>query len=122
MTLSPHRHHVRHNTKTAKIRQCILSRLGLVLVRRLQKRHVHHVHEQAIFPPHIQRKTANRLNKTQAFVVADRTADFHNMHVAFGRLANSRLDRISQMRHHLYRLAAKLAGPLIGDQIAQQPA
>ena len=80
------------------------------------------MHEQAISPPHIQRKTADRLYKTQTFVVADCAANFHNMNVALGRLADSRLDRISQMRHHLYRLAAKLTSPLIGDQIAQQPA
>ena len=43
------------------------------------------------------------------------------MHLPCRRLVDGSLDRLGKVRHQLHRLAAKPPGPLIGDQVTQQP-
>ena len=99
MPLSTHRHHVRHNPKSAQICQGVLRWFGFVLLARLEKWHIDHMHEQTIFPPNFERKLPNRLNETQPFIIPHRTTDFYEMYIARRRFVDSHFDSVCQMRH-----------------------
>src|SRR3954469_11974220 len=77
------------------------------------------MHEQAILRP-LKRQLTNGLNKAEAFVVADRAADFGDMDIKTAAGPDySFLDMVCDVRNDLDCLAEVFAGPLIRNNFLQ---
>ncbi len=102
--LGPADEHVRLDADLPQGRHRMLGRLRLHLAGGLQVRHERQVDEQAILLAHVERELPDRLQKRQAFDVADRAADLgdHHVHVVVGQATDSGLDLVGDVGDHLH--------------------
>ncbi len=97
---------VRVNAHAAQFLDRMLSRLGLVLVRTVQKRHQSNMDKQAVLSSDFERDLTNRFQKRLRFDIADRSADLGNDHVRISLLShavNKILDLVRDVRNDLHR-------------------
>ena len=108
---------VRLDTDLAEDAHRVLGGLGLQFAGGLEVGHEREVDEDAVFPAHLHRDLADRLQERQALDVAHRAADLGDRDIDVGRrqLRDDLLDLVGDVGDHLYRLAEELAPPFLVD-------
>ena len=111
------------NAEPGQFAHRMLGRLGLQFARSRNIRHQRHVDKAALFAFQFVVQLAQRLDKRQAFDIADRTADFaqHEIEIVGFGLGKG-LDRVCHMRNHLHGRAEIITAPFAGDDVAIDPA
>ena len=111
------------DAKPGQLAYRMLRRLGLQLAGGGDIRHQRNMHKTGCLAPHLVAQLADSLNKRQAFDITHRSADLaeHEVEVvSFGE--GEFLDRVGNVRDHLHRRTQIVAAPLLGDDIAVNPA
>ncbi len=107
---------VRLNTDLPQLVHGVLGRLGFQLSGRTDVRHQRQVDVEHIFTPDVVRHLANRLEKRQAFDIADGPADFDDRDVhALGDPHDALFDLVGNVRHDLHGPAEIVSPSLLGD-------
>ena len=91
----------------------MLGRLGLQFAGRGDPRHQRQMHEHRALAAEFVAELADRLEKRQAFDVADRAADLAQHEILVGEIGGDELlDRVGDVRDDLHRRAEIFAAPL----------